>query len=86
MLGEENSLRIASSAVSSFRALPLKAFKQVMDKILSLQDHPRPQDCKAVTGFSGGYRVDQGEYRILYKIEGAEVFIFRLGKRSPRNG
>ena len=28
------------------------------------------------------YRVDSGEYRILYTIEGNAICIFRVGKRN----
>jgi mRNA interferase RelE/StbE len=35
-------------------------------------------------GYEGGYRVDQGEYRILYTIddENQLVDVFRIGKRN----
>lgn len=53
-----------------------------MIKVLALQADPKPQDCKALKGYPGGDRVDQGEYRILYTIEGQTVSIFRVGKRN----
>jgi mRNA interferase RelE/StbE len=76
------SLQIGKPAVKSLKALELKPFKQVMVKILSLQSDPKPQDCKALKGYPGGYRVDQGEFRILYTIEGNTISIFRVGKRN----
>jgi mRNA interferase RelE/StbE len=33
-------------------------------------------------GNPGIYRVDQGEYRILYTIEEDAVEVFRVGKRN----
>lgn len=47
-----------------------KILRQVFIKILSLRRNLKPQDCKELqnftyTGFKG-YRVDQGEYRIIY--------------------
>ena len=81
-MSEKYSLRIAKSAVKSLRKLELKPFKQVMVKILSLQGDPFPQDHKALKGYAGGFRVDQGEYRILYTIEETTVSIFRVGKRN----
>ncbi len=64
--------------------LQAKQFKQVVSKIFSLQGNPQPQDCKALKGYQGGYRVDQGEYRILYTIdeENQLVNVFRVGKRN----
>ena len=81
-MSEAYSLLIAKPAVKSLKTLELKPFKQIMIKILSLQNDPKPQDCKALKGYPGGYRVDQGEYRILYTIEGQTISIFRVGKRN----
>jgi mRNA interferase RelE/StbE len=53
-----------------------------MSKILSLIDNPRPQDYKALQGYSDYYRVDQGEFRIVYEIRSEEVYIVRVGKRN----
>jgi mRNA interferase RelE/StbE len=49
---------------------------------------PYQQDCKALKGFTSAYRVDQGEFRILFYIqetteeEMGQVQIFRVGKRN----
>jgi mRNA interferase RelE/StbE len=53
-----------------------------MSKILSLIDNPRPQDYKALQGYSDYYRVDQGEFRIVYEIRLEEIYIVRVGKRN----
>ena len=53
-----------------------------MSKILSLIDNPKPQDYKLLQGFSDLYRVDMGEFRIIYKIKAEEIEIFRVGKRN----
>ncbi|NJM71448.1 MAG: type II toxin-antitoxin system RelE/ParE family toxin [Scytonema sp. RU_4_4] len=83
-MSERYDLRIARTAERDLIDLPAKQFKQVVSKIFSLQANPRPQDCKALKGYEGGYRVDQGEYRILYTIddENLLVNIFRVGKRN----
>jgi mRNA interferase RelE/StbE len=81
-MSEAYSLQIGKPAVKSLKALELKPFKQVMVKILSLQSDPKPQDCKALKGYPGGYRVDQGEFSILYTIEENTISIFRVGKRN----
>ena len=62
--------------------MQLKQFRQVVKKIFSLQLDPRPQDCKQLKGHPGIFRVDQGEYRILYTIDEASVEVFRVGKRN----
>jgi mRNA interferase RelE/StbE len=81
-MSEAYSLQIGKPAVKSLKALELKPFKQIMIKILSLQSDPKPQDCKALKGYPGGYRVDQGEFRILYTIEEKTITVFRVGKRN----
>lgn len=53
-----------------------------MSKILQLAENPRPQDYKELKGYEGVYRVDQGEYRILYTISPDAVEVFRVGKRN----
>lgn len=65
-------------------ALQAKQFAQVAKKIFSLQGNPKPQDCKQLKSYSGGYRVDSGEYRILYTIdvELKVIDVFRVGKRN----
>ncbi|MEH2364355.1 type II toxin-antitoxin system RelE family toxin [Nostoc sp.] len=83
-MSERYSLRIAKSAEKDLLDLQAKFYKQVVSKILSLQGNSKPQDCKVLKGYEGGYRVDQGEYRILYTIdeESKLVDVFRVGKRN----
>jgi mRNA interferase RelE/StbE len=82
MMSKEYSLMIETSARKSLKALQPKFIKQIVFKIFTLQDNPFPQDCKKLKGYQRGYRVDQGEYRILYTVEEDRVRIFRIGKRN----
>ena len=83
-MSERYTLRIAKTAEKDLLKLQPKQYKQVVSKILSLQGNPRPQDYSVLKGYEGGYRVDQGEYRILYTIddENKLVDVFRAGKRN----
>ncbi|MBX9254860.1 type II toxin-antitoxin system RelE/ParE family toxin [Desmonostoc muscorum CCALA 125] len=83
-MSERYTLRIAKTTEKNLRDLQAKQFKQIVSKILSLQGTPRPQACKALKAYEGGYRVDFGEYRILYTIddENQLVDVFRVGKRN----
>ncbi len=76
------NLRIKKSVRKQLLKLQPKFFKQVMSKILSLTDNPRPQDYKALQGYPDYYRVDQGEFRIVYEIREEEIKIVRVGKRN----
>ncbi|WP_414618698.1 type II toxin-antitoxin system RelE family toxin [Calothrix sp. CCY 0018] len=84
-MSERYTLRIAKTAEKDLLKLQPKQYKQVVSKILSLQGNPR-QDYSVLKGYEGGYRVDQGEYRILYTIddENKLVDVFRAGKRNDR--
>ncbi|MTJ52263.1 type II toxin-antitoxin system RelE/ParE family toxin [Anabaena sp. UHCC 0253] len=80
--GKQYKLNIKKSVRKELLKLQPKFFKQVMSKILSLIDNPKPQDYKSLKGFPDLYRVDQGEFRIIYKIQDEEIEIFRVGKRN----
>lgn len=81
-------LLIDRDVAKELERLQAKQYKQVLSKILSLASNPKQQDCKALKGEPGGYRADQGEFRILYYIqeptdtELGQVQIFRVGKRN----
>jgi mRNA interferase RelE/StbE len=81
-------LRLDKSLLKDLQDLPSKQYKQIVQKILSLPMDPKPQDAKALKGVKNGYRVTQGEYRILYYLVEpsgdrlGEVQVFRVGKRN----
>jgi mRNA interferase RelE/StbE len=85
-MAEQYLLLIDKSVAKDLQDLQPKQYKQVVAKILFLGMEPRQQDCKALKGIDGGYRADQGEFRILYYIQEAvaeqlgQVQIFRVGK------
>lgn len=62
-------VEVDRAAAQALTRLPPKHRRQVVEKIDSLAGDPRPQDSKALPGYPGGYRVDSGEYRILYVID-----------------
>ncbi len=85
---KEYFLRIDKSLLKQLQDFPAKQYKQIVQKMMSLAIDPMPQDSKALKGVKFGYRVDQGEYRILYYLvesvddRPGEVQIFRVGKRN----
>ncbi len=72
---------VEKDVVKALETLPPKIFRQVALKVLSLQFTPLPHDCKQV---GPGYRVDSGEYRVLYFVNVKErlVQIVLVGKRN----
>jgi mRNA interferase RelE/StbE len=81
-------LLIDKNVLKELQELQAKQYKQVVSKLLSLASNPKQQDCKALKGLAGGYRADQGEFRILYYIQepsgnqAGQVQIFKVGKRN----
>jgi mRNA interferase RelE/StbE len=87
-MAKQYLLLVSKSVAKDLQDLQPKQYKQVVAKILSLGAEPIQPDCKALKGIEGGYRADQGEFRILYYIQEAtdeqlgQVQIFRVGKRN----
>ncbi|GBF81628.1 type II toxin-antitoxin system RelE family toxin [Aphanothece sacrum] len=75
-------LQIDKVAIKALDNLLLKIYKQVTMKLFLLQKNSFPQDCKKLQGYERGYRVDQGEYRILYMVEDDKIRVFKIGKRN----
>ena len=81
---KEYNLHVDRQVAKALLDYQPKEFKQIVMKILSLQSNPEPQDCKKLVGYKGGYRVDQGEFRILYTIDHdlKLITIFLVGRRG----
>jgi mRNA interferase RelE/StbE len=65
-----------------------KILKQILIKCLSLRRTPKPQDCKELQNFNyqrlKGFRVDQGEYRIVYAVD-EDIKAVKIGYILNRN-
>jgi len=75
-------LDLSRDAGDFIAGLPGKQFKQVVSAMLSLLKNPRPQDARPLSGMDGYYRVDSGEYRIVFRIEGELLRVPLIGKRN----
>jgi mRNA interferase RelE/StbE len=66
------------------KGLQPKIAAQIAKKVLALNVDPLPNDSKQLIGYSGYYRVDSGEYRIIYNFNPEEdlVEIILVGKRN----
>jgi len=51
------------------KGLQPKIAAQIAKKVLSLNVNPLPSDSKELSGYPGYYRVDSGEYRIVYRFD-----------------
>lgn len=84
-------LEFSEDALSKLEKLgrsDAKLLRQVFIKILSLRRNPFPQDSKKLVNFNyqglSGYRIDQGEYRIVYAADetGKRVLIGLILNRN----
>jgi len=58
-----------------------KQFRQVVKKIFSLMEDPKPGDAKPLHGYPY-WRADIGEYRIVYRVEQSTLKIALVDKRN----
>jgi mRNA interferase RelE/StbE len=47
-----------------------------------LLENPKPQDSLTLKGYSDYYRIDVGEYRVIYSFSAKWVKIAVVGKRN----
>ena len=73
--------RAATKEVGSYEA---KTRRQVDGRLEELRINPRPHDARPLRGREKAYRIDVGEYRILYDIdyESHSVIVWRVGHRK----
>lgn len=66
------------------KGLQPKIAAQIAKKVLALNVAPLPADSKALIGYADYYRVDSGEYRIVYRFNVDEdlVEVILVGKRN----
>ncbi len=66
------------------KGLQPKIAAQIAKKVLALNIDPLPPDSKELIGYSGYYRVDSGEYRIVYLFNPSDdlIEVVLVGKRN----
>lgn len=74
-------LNFSSQAIKFLKKLSGKPAKQIKKKIQDMCLNPYPQDSSKLVGYDF-YRVDSGEYRIIYFVNGNSLEIKIVGKRN----
>ena len=74
-------ISLSKHARKCIEKLPPKQKRQVVECILALGKDIQPHDAKKLHGYEY-YRVDSGEYRIIYYWDDAQVFVVLVGKRN----
>ena len=74
-------LDLSRDALGFIQTLDPKQYRPVVGTIFRLLQNPEPQDSSALMGYPYR-RVDIGEYRIIYNIDGDALKVFLIGKRN----
>lgn len=74
-------LDITHDCLKFLQTLAPKQYRQVVTALFDLLHTPEPHDSAALKGFPYR-RVDKGEYRIIYYVEGNVLRIPMIGKRN----
>jgi mRNA interferase RelE/StbE len=70
-----HEVRIGRSAVKELEALPDQIIDRAAAKVDSLSTQPRPTGCKKLRGGDDLWRVQVGDYRIIYAIDDTQLIV-----------
>ena len=65
---------IKPSAIKELNKIPKKELPEITERIQTLSKDPRPPGCEKLAA-QNAYRIRQGSYRIIYKIEDDKLII-----------
>ena len=76
------SIYFRDSVRKDLVSIPDNCLKRIMGRIGSLAENPRPVGCEKLSG-QEKYRIRQGDYRIIYSIQDAQltIWVVRVGHR-----
>lgn len=74
------TLDIKPQPANFIKELPSKQCKQVYVAVLELMKNPKPNDSINLHGYTGLFRKNVGEYRIIYRFDGTHLFVLLIGK------
>lgn len=77
-------IEISSTAEKALKKIPKKYLIKIVESIQVLAINPFPEGCRKLAGEEGTYRIRQGNYRIIYEVEGnkLKVLILKVGHRK----
>ncbi|RJQ54066.1 MAG: type II toxin-antitoxin system RelE/ParE family toxin [Desulfobacteraceae bacterium] len=79
----EYDIYFRESVWKDLKGIPKRDLQNILKRIDSLSEDPRPFGCEKLTG-QDRYRLRQGKYRIIYSIQDKEltVWIVKVGHRK----
>jgi mRNA interferase RelE/StbE len=72
---ERYELVYLPSIQKDLRKLPKAIVRKILARAEKLRDTPFPRDSVKLTGYDNRYRLRQGDYRILYSVDGARILV-----------
>jgi mRNA interferase RelE/StbE len=78
------SILLAPPAERQLKALAEPVQKRIVKRLKSLRENPRPQGIKKLAGEEDLYRIQEGDYRIIYTIQDKQLIILvvKIGDRK----
>jgi len=77
------AVKYTSDALDQLTGLPLVIQRRVEDVVLRLAKWPQVSGAKPLRGnLKGNYRIRTGDYRVVFRILGEEVLIWKIGYRG----
>ncbi len=76
------TLWISDRASKELESIPKKYRNRLIEKIEALQQDPFPVSHKKLRGKLNLWRIRQGDYRVVYTVQGETVTVKRVGHRS----
>lgn len=75
----------ARSARKELESLSALIINRVISKVAALQNEPRPQGCRKLTGENNLWRIRIGDYRVIYMIDDRKKFVDVIAIRHRRD-
>ena len=75
-------LNLSRDAYKFLSDLAAKQYRQIGQKMFALLSDPQPSDCRPLKGYEGHWRVDFGEFRLVYRFDDKTVYLVIIGKRN----
>jgi mRNA interferase RelE/StbE len=77
-----HKLNPTKEVLDFWNSLDPKQYRQIGRKFLSLLLDPYPNDSESLKGYPEYFRVDCGEYRIIYRLEDDVIKLTLVGLRN----
>lgn len=75
-------LNLTNAALKYIKDLESKQHRQVTNKIFDLMGDPRPNDSIHMKSGGDYFRVDIGEFRLIYKFDKETLSVSEIGRRN----